>query len=329
LDDNIDFSSVQNQEEIKNLQFKDEAILIKGARKYKLDNIANFLQAYSHKAQLEINLSALEHNINVYKSYLKEDTKLMAVLKAGAYGSGSVSIARFLEKKALDYFVVAMIDEGIELRKHGIHTKILVLNPDLESMDKLFTHNLEPEIFSISQLKKLIQVANHRQGRISVHINIDTGMHRLGVHAHEIDALKTLLDQNEYIKVVSIFSHLAGSEDPSLDAFTREQYDRFERLSARIQEALDYTPLKHILNSTGIVRYPEYQLDMVRLGLGLHGIDLSKTIADKLRKVSVLKAFVLQIKNVPQGDTVGYNRSYTYFLENLTRSMSEANLPLL
>jgi len=308
--DNIEFISVQNQEEIKSLPFSQEAILIKGARKYNLDKTANFLQAYSHKAQLEINLSALEHNVNVYKSFLREETKVMAVLKAGAYGSGSVSIARFLEKKVLDYFVVAMIDEGIELREHGIRTKILVLNPDLESMDKLFAYNLEPEIFSLSQLKRLIHVANHRQGKISVHINIDTGMHRLGVHAHEVEALKRLLNQNQQITVVSIFSHLAGSEDPALDAFTREQFETYQMLAAQLKDGLPNEPLQHILNSTGILRHPEYQLDMVRLGLGLHGLDISNSIGKRLKKVSTLKAYILQIKDIPSGDSVGYNRSY-------------------
>jgi len=307
---NIEFISVREQEEIKNLQFKDEAILIKGARKHKLDRIANFLQAHSHKAQLEVNLSALEHNVNFYKSRLKEETKLMIVLKADAYGAGSVAIARFLEKKSVDYFVVAMIDEGIMLRTHGIRTKILVLNPDLESMDKLFEYNLEPEIFSLSQLESLHHVAKQRQGRISVHINIDTGMHRLGVHENEILKLCTIINASEHIKVVSIFSHLAGSEDPHLDAFTKEQFDAFKLLSDRIKKTLDNVPLEHILNSTGILRFPQYQLDMVRLGLGMHGIDVSNSAKDSLRKVSTLKAYILQIKEIPEGDSVGYNRSY-------------------
>ncbi len=310
LPEEIEYIHVRDQDEIKSLQFKEEAILIKGARKYQLEKIANFLQAHSHKAQLEINLTALENNVNVYKSFLHASTKIMVVLKAGAYGSGAISFARYLEKKSVDYFVVAMIDEGIELRTQGIQTKILVLNPDLESMDKLFEYNLEPEIFSVSQLKTLQIEAERRQARIAVHINIDTGMHRLGIQENEIDKLISQLKINQRIKVVTIFSHLAGSEDHNLDNFTREQFDTYKRLSKKLQTGLGYSALEHILNSTGIVRFPQYQLDMVRLGLGLHGIDVSKTIQDKLRKVATLKAFVLQIKDISEGDSVGYNRSY-------------------
>ena len=310
LPEDIHVETCFASEEIANLHFKNEAILIKGARQYALEKVANYLQDYSHKAQLEINLSALEHNVNSYKSYLLEDTKIMAVLKAGAYGSGSISVARFLEKKGVEYFVVAMIDEGIELRNHGIRSNILVLNPDLENVEKLFKYNLEPEIYSLEQLHKITSYAKLTQSKVSVHINLDTGMHRLGILQEEISALNTFLSESKYVFVASVFSHLAGSEDKVHDDFSHQQYADFMALADSLVIHQKEKPLRHILNSSGIIRFPQYQLDMVRLGLGLYGIDISKEAKTKLKKVHCLKAFILQTKKVKKGESIGYSRKY-------------------
>jgi alanine racemase len=306
----IRYDHYENINEIVAASFANEAILLKGARKYKLERIAQKLQFYNHKACLEINLTALDHNLNFYRSFVKEETKLMAILKAGAYGSGSVAIAKFLQGKKVDYIVVALIDEGIELRENNITADIVILNPDLENIDKIFQHKLQVEIYSLEQLEILAQRAELRDENLKIHINLDSGMHRLGIPEEDIDQLISILGSYQHLHVESIFSHFAGSEDPELDGFSKQQYEYFLEKTKQINSFLNYKPLLHMLNSSGIVRFPHQQLDMVRLGLGIYGIDSTDSQNSRLRKVHTLKAYVMQVKNLKKGESVGYNRQY-------------------
>jgi len=308
--ENISYAHVNDTSEILAASFSDEAILLKGARRYQLERVAQKLQYHNHKASLEINLTALDHNLNFYRSFIKEETKLMAILKAGAYGSGSVAIAKFLKGKKVDYIVVALIDEGIELRENNITADIVILNPDLENIDKIFEYNLQVEIYSIEQLKLLAERSSSTKKTLKIHINLDSGMHRLGIPEAEIAELMSTLSSYKNLYVESIFSHFAGSEDPSLDNFSNTQYNYFLEKTEQIKTVLRHNPLLHMLNSSGILRFPHQQLDMVRLGLGIYGIDSTGQWENRLRKVHTLKAYILQIKQLKKGESVGYNRQY-------------------
>jgi alanine racemase len=293
--------------------FTNETILLKGARIFEFEQISELLQQKTHETVLEINLNALVHNLNYYRSLLKPGVKMMVMVKAFSYGSGSFEIANLLQFHHADYLTVAYADEGIELRKAGINLPIMVMNPDQESFDSMFKNNLEPEIYSFRTLKlldeSLAKLSGNKQGT-SIHIKVDTGMHRLGFDPSEIDELISYLKERPLIRVGSVFSHLAGSDSPEYDDFTMYQVNLFREVSDKICHAFDYPVLRHIDNTAGISRFPDAQFDMVRLGIGLYGISPYLSEQQNLLTVSTLKSSISQIKHVPVNDTVGYNRSW-------------------
>ena len=291
--------------------FDHETILIKGARAFQFEKIANRLSLKVHQTTLEINLNALIHNLNVYRNLLEPKTLLMAMVKASAYGSGSDEVAKILEFNRVNYLAVAYSDEGVELRKSGIHLPILVLNPESASFDSIIRYQLEPEIYSFSLLddfQKYLGSFNFSEP-YPIHIKVNTGMNRLGFEVAEAEQLSNHLARNNFIKVASIFSHLAGSDAAVFDDFTEIQVARFKDFYKKIASKLPYQPLRHILNSSGISRFKKYQMDMVRLGIGLYGIDGNPEIRPHLQTVSTLKATISQIKNIEPTETIGYNRS--------------------
>ena len=294
------------------VRFSDEAILVKGSRKFEFERIVQALEEKVHKTVLEINLNAVVHNYNYFKSLLQPQTKMVVMVKAFAYGSGSVEIANVLQFHRADYLAVAFADEGKELRGNGITLPIMVMNPEDGDFDTLMRNNLEPEIYNFRMLETCAQAASE-QGICAypVHIKLDTGMHRLGFLEEEVDRLANQLYRLPAVRVKSVFSHLAGSDEPELDDFVRQQVDAFRRMSGRIEERLQYPFLRHILNSAGIERFPEAQFDMVRLGIGLHGI--SVVDPSKVQQVATMRSIILQIKNIPAGDSVGYNRNFFAF----------------
>lgn len=288
------------------LHFKDEIILLKGARPFQFERIANRLAQKIHQTVLEINLTAMQHNLNVYSQLLKAPTRLMVMVKASAYGSGSAEVARMLAFQKVDYLCVAYTDEGIVLRKAGIQLPIMVLNPEEATYESLFRYQLEPEIYSLSSLQRLVAYLPSSSTNLSIHLKLETGMHRLGFEPEDLPMLIQLLQQYPNLEVKSIFSHLSASENQSHDAFSQQQADRFIDQYEQITQALPYRPLRHLLNSAGIVRFPQYQLDMVRLGIGLYGIDGSGQIQDQLNAVHTLKARIAQIKTVLPEENIGY-----------------------
>lgn len=287
--------------------FHDELVLVKGARTFAFERIARRLEQKAHKTVLEVNLSALVHNLNVYRRMLTPGAKMMVMVKAAGYGSGSAEVAKLLEFHKVDYLGVAYTDEGIELRQAGVRLPILVLNPEPASFDVLFRYRLEPEVYSRALLEQLIQFAG-KDKDLSVHLKLDTGMHRLGFDEKDIPALCTRLRENPRIRVCSVFSHLSASDAPGHDAFTHLQAAAFSAMYEPIAEALGYRPLRHVANTGGIARFPQYHFDMVRLGIGLYGID-SGGLAGQLQVVNTLKATISQIKELLPGETVGYNRN--------------------
>jgi alanine racemase len=290
---------------------RDEAILLKGARVFGFERISRALQQKSHETILEINLDALVHNLNYYRSKLLPGTKTLAMVKAFSYGSGSFEIANLLQFHRVDYLAVAYTDEGVELRKAGITLPIMVMNPEEHSFDLLIQYDLEPEIYNL-RVFGLLEQAIEKQGEtgnpIPVHLKIDTGMHRLGFDSTEIDGLVKRLKENPQIKVQSVFSHLAASEDPAEDDFSLSQIISLKQVSDIIQAELGYPFLTHILNSAGVTRFSEFQMDMVRLGIGLYGVGFNDEEQNNLRNVSTLKTIISQIKKVKAGETIGYNR---------------------
>ncbi|MBL7826208.1 MAG: alanine racemase [Saprospiraceae bacterium] len=293
--------------QLQNTDFNEETILLKGARPFEFEKIARRLEQKAHKTVLEVNLSALVHNLNVYTRMLRPGAKMMVMVKAEGYGSGSAEVAKLLEFHRVDYFGVAYADEGIALRQAGIRLPILVLNPERTSFDAMYRYRLEPEVYCMSVLKELIEYAGHEKA-MSIHLKIDTGMHRLGFDKNDIELLIALLKTYPNLQVQSVFSHLSAGDNHLHDAFTHQQASTFSEIYAAIQTAIGYAPLRHICNTGGIERFPEYHFDMVRLGIGLYGIGGANVQPD-LRTVNVLKATVSQVKQVSAGDSVGYNRN--------------------
>jgi len=293
--------------------FRDESILLKGARIFEFEKISSVLQQKVHETVLEINLDALVHNINYYKSKLNPGTRIMAMVKAFSYGSGSFEIANLLQFRNVDYLAVAYADEGVELRKSGIALPIMVMNPEEQSFGLLLKYNLEPEIYNLRTLGIVENTISINKGSakfpVKVHIKLDTGMHRLGFEREDIDSLVLQIKASPEIHVQSVFSHLAASEDPLHDEFTRHQIDLFREMSELIGSELGYPVLRHILNSAGISRFPGDQMDMVRLGIGLYGVGFDKEEQERLRNVSTLKSTVSQVKYIKENETVGYNRA--------------------
>jgi alanine racemase len=294
-------------QQIKNTDFFDETILLKGARPFEFERIARRLELKAHKTVLEVNLTAMVHNLNTYNKLLQPGTKMMAMVKAAGYGSGSAEVAKLLEFHRVDYLGVAYADEGIELRQAGVQLPIMVLNPERSSFDALYRYRLEPEIYSLSVLDELLEYAG-KDKPMSVHLKLDTGMHRLGFESRDLPALKARLQEYPNLQVQSVFSHLSASDARPHDAFTHAQATAFLNMYAELSEGLGYQPLRHICNTGGIENFPEYHFDMVRLGIGLYGIG-GKNIQEQLRTVNVLKATISQIKEIPVGDSVGYNRN--------------------
>lgn len=293
--------------------FQNEAILLKGARMFGFEKVAKLLQRKSHETIMEVNLDAMIHNLNFYRSRIKPTTKLMAMVKAASYGAGKAEVASALQYNHVDYLTVAYADEGVELRRNGIRLPIMVMNPEEASFDDIIKYHLEPDIYSFRILDLFSQRVSLFGERIAIHIEFDTGMHRLGFSGSDIDALAVRLNGlSDTLEVRSIFSHLACADDPAMDNFTRGQIDRFWQWSDRLDGALHHSHkiLHHILNSSGIARFPEAQMDMVRLGIGLYGVAPEPEVQVQLRQVSRLVSRISQIKDIPEGESVGYNRRW-------------------
>ena len=288
------------------LHFENEIILLKGARAFTFEKITAQLVGQTHATVLEVNLNALTNNLNIYKQILPKNVGIIAMVKAFSYGSGSVEVASLLEKQGVAYLAVAYADEGVELRKNNIKLPIMVMNPDVVDFDRMLEFSLEPEIYALSILQHLINKIDGNN--IAIHIKLETGMNRLGFAIAEINELITVLQQHPNITVKTIFSHLAASEDTQLDAFTLQQIQTFEVGSTQLMAVFDYPIQRHIVNSSGIVRFPQAHFDFVRLGIGLYGVDGSGMIQDKLEPIGTLKTRIAQIKQVKAGDTVGYSR---------------------
>ncbi|MBR6049519.1 MAG: bifunctional UDP-N-acetylmuramoyl-tripeptide:D-alanyl-D-alanine ligase/alanine racemase [Bacteroidales bacterium] len=290
--------------------FTDQTILLKGARVFAFEQIAKLLQRKNHETVMEVNLDALVDNLNFYRSHLRPGTKLMAMVKASSYGAGRVEVASVLQFNHVDYLTVAYADEGVELRRGGITLPIMVMNPEEASFDDIIRYNLEPDIYSFRILdlfadRVRVYAGQTSEGRLSpfpIHIEFDTGMHRLGFNGDDVARLQERLTAlSGLLEVRSVFSHLACADDPEMDDFTRRQI-------ARLREwGQPFPGLKHILNSSGITRFPQAQMDMVRLGIGLYGVSPEPDVQSHLRQVSRLVTRISQIKDIPEGDTVGYN----------------------
>ncbi len=287
--------------------FRNELILIKGSRRFHFERITERLVRKVHETTLEVNLDAIVHNFNFYRSRLNPETKMVCMVKASAYGAGSYELAKTLQEHRCDYLAVAVADEGEELRKAGITIPIMVMNPEFGSFNVLFENNLEPEVYSFRLLDAIIR-ETERRGITSypIHIKVDTGMHRLGFQPGDMPAVCERLRQQSGVVARSVFSHLAGSDSSIFDDFTMEQIGKFQMAAKTLEEGLEYKVIKHILNTAGIERFPQYQMDMVRLGIGLYGVSASGLRG--LRNVSTLKTTILQIQDVPKGDSIGYGR---------------------
>ncbi|WP_010421095.1 bifunctional UDP-N-acetylmuramoyl-tripeptide:D-alanyl-D-alanine ligase/alanine racemase [Anaerophaga thermohalophila] len=292
---------------LPSFHFSGEAILVKGSRRFSFERIVQRMELKRHATVMEINLDALVHNLNQYRRLLDRETRVLAMVKAFSYGSGSYEIASALQHQNVDYLGVAFADEGMELRRAGISIPIIVMSPEEKSFGQMLEYNLEPEIYSFRILEAFNSVAAAEAGQVPVHIKIDTGMNRMGFLDREIGELVSRLKRMPALKVKSVFSHLAGSDDEAHDAFTRRQISLFKEICTRIKTTLNTDFWMHILNTGGIERFPKAQFDMVRLGIGLYGFGAGE-IKD-LQNVVTLKSYISQIKPVAAYDTIGYNRA--------------------
>lgn len=293
------------------IHFQQETILLKGARKFGFEQISRSLEARTHQTQLEINLSALYHNLRVYRAMLKPGVRLMVMVKAAGYGAGSDEIAAGLQYHGVDYLAVAYADEGVTLRKAGITLPIMVLNPEPENWETFAEHALEPVIYSSGLLQSLGEyLSRNALTHFPIHLELETGMNRLGIGGSDFDAVVLWLKQYPIlVRVQSIFSHLVASEDPQQDAFTEEQGRVFQSRSQLLMDELDYPVLRHLSNTSAIHRRPELQFDMVRLGIGIYGVDSDPSIQQQLQAVTRLTTHIAQVHEVQAGETIGYNRS--------------------
>ncbi len=251
-------------------------------------------------------MNNLVNNLNYFKSLLLPKTKIMAMVKAFSYGLGTYDVAKLLEENGVDYLGVANIYEGIELRKAGIHLPIMIMKPEVDSFNLVIEHDLTPAIFSLYSLKCLIASLDNKP--FSISLKIDTGMHRLGFDQEEIPELLSMLKENSFLKIESVFSHLAATDESEHDNFTKQQIEDFKQISEIILSQFDYHINRHLLNSNGIIRFNDAQFDMVRLGIGLYGVSSETEVQKKLLSASTLKSKIAQIKKIPKGDTIGYNR---------------------
>lgn len=295
---------------LQETMFQQSYILLKGARKFGFEHVAHWLEQQVHQTIMDINLTAMVHNLKLYQSLLKPQTKLMAMVKAFGYGSGAGEVARRLQQQQVDYLTVAYADEGVTLRKAGIHLPIMVMSADAYSFDAMVNDQLEPELFSFPILNAFHEyITKQGLSDYPIHIKLNTGMNRLGFDAEEISTLCNWLSQQNRLRVKSVLSHLAASEDPAEDAFTQEQVNQFDHACQQIEMAIGYRFIKHIANTAAIRRHPEWQFDMVRLGIGLYGADASPNSSLPLQPVATLKTTVAQVRMVKAGETVSYNRS--------------------
>lgn len=302
--------------------FQHEAVLIKGARKFRFDLISDLLEEQVHETILEVDLKAMIDNLNFYRGMLQSTTKVICMIKASAYGAGSYEIAKTLQEHRVDYLAVAVADEGYELRKVGITSPIIIMNPEFSSFKTMFNYALEPEVYSFHLLEALIKAAK-KEGvtNFPIHIKIDTGMHRLGFVPSDISRLVEFLKTQDAVIPRSVFSHFVGSDSKEFDDFTQNQINVFNEAAAQLQKNFSHKILKHICNSAAIERFPEAQFDMVRLGIGLYGVNpIDNSI---LHNVSTLKTTILQIREVKEGDTIGYSRK-----GKITRKSKIAAIPI-
>ena len=286
----------------------DEVILIKGARWFGFDQITEYLVRKVHETILEVNLNAVVDNLNYYRNMMRPGTKLVCMIKADAYGAGSVEIAKTLQEHQVDYLAVAVADEGVTLRKNGITRNIMIMNPEMSAFKTMFDYDLEPEVYSFRLLDALVKAAE-KEGITDypVHIKLDTGMHRLGFDPeHDMETLIQKLKRQNAIIPRSVFSHFVGSDEDGFDAFSARQFELFDRGSRQLQQAFRHKILRHIDNSAGIEHFPERQLDMCRLGLGLYGVNPRNN--QTIHTVSALKTTILQLRHVAAGDSIGYSR---------------------
>lgn len=298
-------STTEFVDTFRSYAFHDETILIKGARVFGFERISNLLVQQLHQTRLEISMNAVVHNLNEFRRILRPGTGIMAMVKAFAYGAGSAEIASLLEYNHVSYFAVAYADEGVALREAGITTPVMVMNPDESVMDLVIRHNLEPEIYSMESYRAFVRSAKkHGLVNYPVHLKIDTGMHRLGFNSGEAELIGKMIAGDQYAMVVSVLSHLAASEDPGHDDFTHLQASRLITAAARLKETLGYGFRLHLLNSAGICRFPEYQFDMVRIGIGLYGIGNYSGV--DLKHTGRFVTTVSQVRMVPAGDPVSY-----------------------
>lgn len=290
-------------------RFQNELILLKGARSMQFERISDQLQLRRHETILEVDLDAIVHNLNQYRSHLHAETKLTCMVKAFGYGTGSYELAKTLQDQNVDYLAVAVADEGAELRRQGIRTSIIVMNPEMSTFRTLIENRLEPEIYSFRLLDAFVNEAQ-RMGvtHYPVHIKIDSGMHRLGFQYPEMDELIERLKRQDAVKVRSVFSHFATADDPAQEYFVHEQKKRYDACADKLREALPYNILRHICNSAGIEVYPQYQMEMCRLGIGLYGFEAAP-VNMGLQPVATLRTTILQIKEIPAEETVGYMRN--------------------
>ena len=288
---------------------QNELVLIKGARDFQFERIGEALQLRRHETVLEVNLDAIVHNLNRYRSHLNSDTRLTCMVKAFGYGTGSYELAKTLQDQNVDYLAVAVADEGADLRRQGIRVPIIVMNPEMSAFRTIIENRLEPEVYSFRLMEAFI-AETQAMGvtHYPVHIKIDSGMHRLGFQPHEIEPLISRLQHQDALTVRSVFSHFATADDPAQEAFVHEQKRRFDLCADRIREAFPYPILRHICNSAGIEKYAQYQMEMCRLGIGLYGFEASEVKMD-LEPVAALKSTILQIKDIPATETVGYMRN--------------------
>ncbi|MFH7014342.1 bifunctional UDP-N-acetylmuramoyl-tripeptide:D-alanyl-D-alanine ligase/alanine racemase [Flavobacterium sp. FlaQc-52] len=295
----------------ESLNFANETILIKGARSFQFEEIVTLLEEKTHETILEINLNSISHNLNFFKSKLAGNVKMMVMVKAFGYGNGGLEIAKLLEHHKVDYLGVAFADEGISLKSGGIKLPIMVLNPESTSFPSIIQYQLEPEIYSIKGLNAFLKIAREKNLKdFPVHIKLDTGMHRLGFEENTIDELIATLKGNSTIRIQSILSHLATSDDKDHFEFVRSQIRLFEKLSSKLMTELGVNPIRHILNTSGISNFPDAQFNMVRLGIGLYGVSNDAAEQKFLENVGTLKSIISQVRTIPSGDSVGYGRRF-------------------
>ncbi|WP_099367875.1 bifunctional UDP-N-acetylmuramoyl-tripeptide:D-alanyl-D-alanine ligase/alanine racemase [Sphingobacterium sp. 1.A.4] len=295
-------------EDLHTISIEKESVLIKGARIFQFEKVVERLTLRSHGTVLDINLNALTNNLMVYRSLIPPQVKLMTMVKAFSYGSGSFEVANLLQFAKVDYLTVAFADEGVELRSAGITLPIMVLSPDADTFSALIKHDLEPEVYSMSFLNDFIAFLKDQHIKsYKIHLKLDTGMHRLGFFPEEIPVVIDRLKSQDQVVVQSFFTHLVASGDPKQDEFTQYQIDTYSQSAKLLEDGLGYNFIRHVANTSGIVRWPDAHFDMVRLGIGLYGVDMDRKL-ENLEQVSTLRTTVTQLKDLKAGETVGYDR---------------------